>query len=704
MEKYEEKVYAGLLGKTIGVYMGRPIEGWRKDRISERFPVITGYLNEALGEPLVVSDDDLSGTTTFVRVLEDSGLFEDTPPEIYGENWLNYLVDGRTVLWWGGMGVSTEHTAFLRLQAGHKAPESGSAALNGAGVAGQIGAQIFIDCFGMVCPGEPDRAAVLAGRAGRVSHDIESVDAAKVVAAMVSTAFVETDMNRILDEGLHVIAADSLIARIHNDVREWSAGNEDWEQTFERIHERYGYQHYPGNCHVVPNHAIMVMAWCHASESFFTSQQIINAAGWDTDCNAANVGSVMGIKCGLDGINAEYDFQSPIADRLIIPTADGTRFATDCLQEAMAVAAIGRRIMGWEPVKAAAPGVLHHFSMPGALHGYLPEPGNSMAPVARVENIRLDSGDRGLSIKASELTAGQVCRVSTPVFHAEKTGGYQNMGCSRVVSGMTLTARGNVVGALGSNPKLRMFARYLKRGAVVGTGIVSGPAIDASSGGHFEATLTIPDTEGYPVTDIGFELDGDGRGSVECVIDTVSLSGPFHVILSGGLPFDGERQLLGWIDDMDTFPEVLANMEPDVWCFGRNKGRGHLATGTRDWDDYSVDTEMMVHVADAAGVIARYQGLRRYLALVKTPASIRVVRVLYGEETLHEQDARWPEHEFHRIRIETAGTQVRFLVDGTEIFVWKEEVLTCGGVGFLVENGVAGIRSLEVRGDINTAG
>ena len=30
IKKYEEQVYAGVLGKVIGVYMGRPIEGWWK--------------------------------------------------------------------------------------------------------------------------------------------------------------------------------------------------------------------------------------------------------------------------------------------------------------------------------------------------------------------------------------------------------------------------------------------------------------------------------------------------------------------------------------------------------------------------------------------------------------------------------------------------------------------------------------------------
>ena len=32
-KEYEEKVYSGVLGKIIGVYLGRPFEGWWYDRI-----------------------------------------------------------------------------------------------------------------------------------------------------------------------------------------------------------------------------------------------------------------------------------------------------------------------------------------------------------------------------------------------------------------------------------------------------------------------------------------------------------------------------------------------------------------------------------------------------------------------------------------------------------------------------------------------
>jgi ADP-ribosylglycohydrolase len=78
IEGYEEQVYAGVLGKVIGVYMGRPFEGWPKERIQQRWGSIRGYVHEDRGVPLVVADDDLSGTFTFVRLLDDTGSYAAT--------------------------------------------------------------------------------------------------------------------------------------------------------------------------------------------------------------------------------------------------------------------------------------------------------------------------------------------------------------------------------------------------------------------------------------------------------------------------------------------------------------------------------------------------------------------------------------------------------------------------------------------------
>ncbi|MBO0796519.1 MAG: ADP-ribosylglycohydrolase family protein, partial [Ktedonobacteraceae bacterium] len=230
---YIERVYAGVLGKMIGVYLGRPFEGWDYERITRELGEVDYYVHDRVGVPLIVTDDDLSGTFTFLRALPDYGYPRDLTAAQVGQTWLNYIIEGRTILWWGGLGNSTEHTAFLRLKAGIKAPESGSIALNGQVVAEQIGAQIFIDGWGMVAAGDPALAADFARRAGSVSHDGEAIYAAQVIAAMEAAAFGESDLQTLLDIGLSVIPEDSLVSRMIRDIRAWHRQEPDWRKTRE---------------------------------------------------------------------------------------------------------------------------------------------------------------------------------------------------------------------------------------------------------------------------------------------------------------------------------------------------------------------------------------------------------------------------------------------------------------------------------------
>ena len=322
---YEERVYAGVLGKIIGVYVGRPFEGWGCERILRELGEVKYYVHEIQGKPLIVSDDDISGTFTFLRAMPDYGNDPDLGAAQIGQTWLNYLVERETVLWWGGMGNSTEHTAYLRLKSGIEAPASGSVALNGPIVAEQIGAQIFIDGWAMIAAGDPARAADLARRAATVSHDGAAVHAAQLLAAMESQAFVERDVDRLLDTGLEYVPAGSIIRHLIDDVREWHTMYADWRACYAEIATHYGYDKYSGNCHVVPNHALIIMALLYGGDSFQRALTIVNTAGWDTDCNSGNVGCLMGIKEGLDGIAAGPDYRGPVADRLYLPTADGGR-------------------------------------------------------------------------------------------------------------------------------------------------------------------------------------------------------------------------------------------------------------------------------------------------------------------------------------------------------------------------------------------
>ena len=697
---YEEQVYAGVLGKVIGVYMGRPFEGWSKEHLVAHWGLVDRYVAADRGVPLVVTDDDISGTFTFIRALEDSGQYADTPPDFFGKTWLNYLIEGKTILWWGGLGVSTEHSAYLRLKQGIPSPRSGSLELNGPIVAQQIGAQIFIDAFGLVAPGDPQLAARLAERAGSVSHDGEAVNGAKVVAAMVSAAFVEKDMDKLLDVGVSVIPSDSLIAQVHRDVRSWVAEDGNWHQTYDRIAEKYGPHIYGGACHMVPNHAIMVMAWAYAPDDFRQSQAIINTAGWDTDCNAANVGAVMGVKVGIEGINRDYDFQSPFADRMLLPTAEGARLTSDCLQEALHIAHMGRNIMGWPDRAAPKGGAWHHFTMPGSQHGYMVEPTDQGMPgTGAVRNVKGPKGGRVLEISYREVAPNHPVRVATPVFAEPGQPGYAIVGTPKLYPGQVVTLSG-AVPELSGRASARLFARCFAaedNGNVAKTTkLVHGDPVDLLAGQDLTLTLDVPGERGFPVKDLGIEIVGGPGVAGRLLVDAVSFAGPPDLHIPNELPRSKDWEVLGWVVDADRVIQKFPQDVKPMTYFGKDEGRGVLVTGTDDWRDYTISSQFTIALADAGGLVARYQGLQRFLALVTTGDSLSLVLNYYGETVLAETPCEWSIGELHELALTVRGAEAVGYLDGKEVLRVSDERLSCGGAGYVVENGVAGFRETSI--------
>lgn len=49
--RFKNDIYAGVLGKIIGVYLGRPVEGWTYEAIRDTFGEINYYKNHRTGAP-----------------------------------------------------------------------------------------------------------------------------------------------------------------------------------------------------------------------------------------------------------------------------------------------------------------------------------------------------------------------------------------------------------------------------------------------------------------------------------------------------------------------------------------------------------------------------------------------------------------------------------------------------------------------------
>ena len=711
---YLERVYAGVLGKIIGVYLGRPFEGWTYETIMERLGEITYYVHEKRNVPLIVTDDDISGTFTFLRALEDYGYSRDLTPAQIGQTWLNYLIEERTVLWWGGMGNSTEHTAYLRLKHGVQAPASGSIASNGKVVAEQIGAQIFIDGWAMVAPGDPELAADLARRAGSVSHDGEAIYGAQVLAAMEALAFVESDLNVLIDTALTFIPGDSVIHRLIGDIREWHAAEPDWRKTREQIAATYGYDKYGGNCHMVPNHALIIHALLHGGGDFQKSLMIVNTSGWDTDCNSGNVGCLLGIKNGLAGIDhGGPDWRTPVADRMYLPTADGGRAVSDAATETLHVVNAGRALAGQPPL-APKNGARYHFELPGSVQGFMPEDSVEVRGVVTVANVAGHSaaGARSLALRYEGVAPGRSARVATPTFVPSKEiseyfskRGYALLASPKLYPGQTVEAALSADAANATPVDCCLYVRVYGEGDVLT--VVRGPRQVLAPGATVALTWTIPETGGAPIADVGVELASDQRADGTAYLDFLTWSGTPDVVLTrpdfvgapqrrfaDGLTSDMWRR--AWVNGVDSFDWWW----PENYRIIQNEGRGLLIQGTRDWTDYVAAADVAPHMAKAAGLAVRVQGMRRYYALLLCDdQTVRLVKALDGDTVLAEEEFAWRFGGTYDLELAVEGNRLRGKVNG-ELVIDVEDSdrpLTGGAVALVCEVGRTATNAVSVR-------
>lgn len=703
---YVERVYAGVLGKIIGVYLGRPFEGWSYEKIMAELGEVWYYVHEKRGVPLVVTDDDISGTFTFLRALEDYDFDPNLTPEQIGQTWLNYLIEKRTILWWGGMGNSTEHTAFMRLKHGMKAPESGSIATNGKVVAEQIGAQIFIDGWGMICPGDPERAADFARRAGSVSHDGEAIYGAQVVAAMEAQAFVESDINSLLDTAVSLIPKDSIITRVINDLRAWHADTpDDWRATREKIVANYGYDKYGGNCHMVPNHALIIHALLHGDGDFQKSLMIVNTCGWDTDCNSGNVGCLLGIR--NKGIPIGPDWCGPVADRMYLVSADGGRCITDAVRETYAIVNTARRLAGEKPLTPKE-GARFHFSLRGSVQGFRPEESVETHDTLYLNGSYLDK-DRPICrlFLHAKLAKGTAARAATPTFtppDAINMGGYTLVACPTLYAGQKVKAY--LYHLRGFAPaQCRLYIRYYdaedKLTRLYSPEVTMTPELHPMSerantlGPHWEHEFNwqIPSTDGFPIAEIGLEITSEKWNHAEMMLDYLTWEGAPEVTFTR--TEGGKMWRRAWVNGVDEWMEWA---EP--FRLIQNEGTGLIIQGTREWTDYEVGADVTPHMVEAAGLAARVQGMKRYYALnLCRDKKVRLVKALDGDTVLAEADFAWEFGETHDFALRLSGNRIQAFLDDRPLFDVEDthRPLTGGGIGLLCTEGRTATQTVHVK-------
>jgi ADP-ribosylglycohydrolase len=373
-QKYLEQVYTGLLGMCVGVRLGAPVEPtiWTYERIKKTYGDIRGYVKNYKN---FAADDDVNGPVFFIRSLMD--FKAPLTAEKVGKTWLNYAREGIGFYWWGGYGTSTEHTAYLNLKNGISAPDSGSIKVNGSAVAEQIGGQIFIDSWGLVFPDNPEKAGKYAQMAGSVSHDGNGVYGAVFVAALISLAFSSSDIPEMIEKALELIPADSEYTKVVKSVRNFYMSNpntklDDWRACRDFLKSDFGYDRYPGVCHIIPNSGVIALALYYGNGDFSRTIEIATMSGWDTDCNAGNVGTILGVMTGSSGIPEHY--ARPINDFHAASSISGALNILDLPTVSKELAILGLNQLDdsipeeWEN-GTFTDDVYFDFNIPGTTHG-----------------------------------------------------------------------------------------------------------------------------------------------------------------------------------------------------------------------------------------------------------------------------------------------------------------------------------------------
>ena len=508
---YYERVYAAILGKNIGVRLGAPVEAerWTYDRIRKVYgDRIYGYLR-----PYRVfgADDDVNGPAYFFRVL-----MEKDDPDImdFTLAWVDYVRQGKGFYWWGGVDTSATQTTYSLIRNGESLPLSHEKLRAANKYDEGIGGQIFVDTLGLAYPGNVERAAELGGRLASVAYYGEGVNGGRFMAAANAAAFDSDSVSEIVARARKMIPDDSDYAACCDAVTAFHQEHpRSWRECRQMIENEWGYSRYSGVCPMIPNAAVCVMALLYSNGNFHKGVEIAVLSGWDTDCNAGNVGSILGAFGGVNGIPRV--FREPFLDVSILSGVSGDLNTCDIPTLSRQIARRGLELAGKRiPFFLAAEdkGLHFDFELPGSVHGFrVSTP--FVLQVSRSGEIA-HTGKGSLQVVFNRLQKGQYTRLYHETFYTRaefEDGRYSPVFSPKVYSGQQMSLWMYMDQWFGGGPlKMRPYVA-----TAFDDTVYSGEEFMPEGNKWSRLEWTVPDTKGAPIAQIGLEVWSDSVNTGE---------------------------------------------------------------------------------------------------------------------------------------------------------------------------------------------
>jgi hypothetical protein len=270
--------------------------------------------------------------------------------------------------------------------------------------------------------------------------------------------------------------------------------------------------------------------------------------------------------------------------------------------------------------------------------------------------------------------------------------GYEMCASPTLYSGQTIRA---AVTADPSNPRpvtCRLYLRVYDKND--NASVVYGPEAGPSPGATHVFKWRAPDTDGYPIASVGVQVSSDSRADGTVYLDYLTWEGTPDATFK---PAEGSTAMRAWANGVDHFAGCVPGEGIRLL---QDEGTGLLIQGCREWTDYRVTADVTPHMAAAAGLAARVQGMRRYYALLLcSGGAIRLVKALDGAEVLAEKRIEWePDHRYE-LGLTVTGNRLEATLDSQPLFdVHDTDRPLCeGAIALVCEEGRSATSSVRVR-------
>lgn len=325
-DSLKSKIHGAWMGRICGCMLGKTVEGIRTNEL-------VPFLKETSNYPMhryIYRTDAAPEVISKYKYKLANRIYADEIDGMPVDDDTNYVVLAQEVIRKYGRGFTprdmskawldlqkknayctAERVAYCNFVNGYVPPMS---AVYQNPFREWIGAQIRGDYFGYINPGDPELAAEMAWRDASISHIKNGIYGEMFASAMIATAAVTSDIEKIILGGLGEIPYTS---RLYEDVMAvMNAYKNGIPQAdcFKMIHEKYNEYTVHGWCHTISNAMIVAASLIYGEGDFGKSICMAVETGFDTDCNGATVGSVLGMADGIESI-PEY-WTSPFNDSL----------------------------------------------------------------------------------------------------------------------------------------------------------------------------------------------------------------------------------------------------------------------------------------------------------------------------------------------------------------------------------------------------